>query len=391
MLPTVQNFARFLAFGCVLAAALPLAAQDELGDEESPLDQARRGLADAVRRIAIPRSRFADSRQVRGAFRDAVAEASQATVSVRSDGKDVALGGVVGPDGWILTKSSSLSKSITVRLRDGREFDAELVGTDDEHDLAMLKVDARRLVALDLSNAELPEVGRLIASVAPARDPLAVGIVSVGPRTIAKQPGILGVRLEAAEDERPLVVLVSPDSGAERAGILVNDIIVAVNDKPTENREVLIQTVREYSPDDEIEVTVERNGEQMKIRATLTDTVRDMPFDRGAYQNNLGGSLSRRRYGFPTVFQHDTVLQPDHCGGPLVDLDGRVVGFNIARAGRTESYAVPVAAILPRLFDLMSGTLAPADGDAQQQTVDKDRAEADDAVKAAAEQGADQD
>ena len=89
VLQTIRGISRFLAFGCVLAAALPLAAQDDLDDGESPLDQARRGLADAVRRIAIPRSRFADSRQVRGAFRDAVAEASQATVSVRSDGKDV--------------------------------------------------------------------------------------------------------------------------------------------------------------------------------------------------------------------------------------------------------------------------------------------------------------
>ena len=36
---------------------------------------------------------------------------------------------------------------------------------------------------------------------------------------------------------------------------------------------------------------------------------------------------------------------PADCGGPLVNLDGKVVGMNIARAGRTESYAIPCACV----------------------------------------------
>jgi serine protease Do len=35
------------------------------------------------------------------------------------------------------------------------------------------------------------------------------------------------------------------------------------------------------------------------------------------------------------------VLRPIDCGGPVVDVDGKVVGLNIARAGRVESYALP--------------------------------------------------
>lgn len=387
MIPRILCCVPLAALACALASSSLVVAQDDFGGGESPLEQARRGLADAVRRIAIPRSRFADSPQVRMAFRDAVADASHATVSVRADGKEVAVGGVIGPDGWILTKASMLADPITVRLRDGREFDAELVGSDSDYDLAVLKVDARRLPTLDLVHVELPGVGRMLATVAPGRDPLAVGIVSVGPRRIPKQPGILGVRLDDNDAGQPIVVRVVPESGAERAGILVNDVILAINGKPTADRETLIRTVRDYSPDDQIEVTIERDGKPLKILATLTDTVRDMPFDRGQYQNNLGGSLSQRRYGFPIVFQHDTVLKPHQCGGPLVDLDGHVVGFNIARAGRTESYAVPTSAILPRLFDLMSGNLAPEVHGDGQQTVNKSRSEADAAVKAAAEQG----
>ena len=62
---------------------------------------------------------------------------------------------------------------------------------------------------------------------------------------------------------------------------------------------------------------------------------------RGDFQNALGSELSKRRSGFPTVLQHDTVVRPADCGGPLLDLDGRALGVNISRAGRTESYAIP--------------------------------------------------
>ena len=69
--------------------------------------------------------------------------------------------------------------------------------------------------------------------------------------------------------------------------------------------------------------------------------------------------MSKKRGGFPVILQHDTVIKPTDCGGPLVDLDGKAVGINIARAGRTESYAIPTEAVLGLIADLKSGKLAP--------------------------------
>ena len=63
--------------------------------------------------------------------------------------------------------------------------------------------------------------------------------------------------------------------------------------------------------------------------------------------------------GFPAALQHDTVLRPKDCGGPVVDLNGHVVGLNIARAGRTATYVLPTEVILPLLDDLKSGKLPP--------------------------------
>ncbi|NOZ38750.1 MAG: serine protease, partial [Planctomycetes bacterium] len=70
----------------------------------------------------------------------------------------------------------------------------------------------------------------------------------------------------------------------------------------------------------------------------------------------LGSSLSQRRFGFPSAFQHDTVIKPSDCGGPVVDLDGKVVGFNLARAGRTETYAIPADVVAGLIEEMKRGS-----------------------------------
>ena len=45
--------------------------------------------------------------------------------------------------------------------------------------------------------------------------------------------------------------------------------------------------------------------------------------------------------------------------GPLVDLDSKTIGINIARAGRVETYALPAETILALLPDLKAGKFAP--------------------------------
>jgi len=116
---------------------------------------------------------------------------------------------------------------------------------------------------------------------------------------------------------------------------------------------------------------------------------------RREQMNRLGVGVSGRRDGFPLVLQHDTVLKPNDCGGPLVNLDGRVVGVNIARGGRVETYAIPTSALLPRLYELMSGRLAPErlrklaeEAKAAEEAARKAAAEKAEAEKKAAEEAA---
>src|SRR5438132_1361785 len=61
-----------------------------------------------------------NSPKVLAAFREVVAGPSHSTVRVRCEGKDVALGTIVGADGWIVSKFSELKGPVTCQLREGR-------------------------------------------------------------------------------------------------------------------------------------------------------------------------------------------------------------------------------------------------------------------------------
>ena len=306
-------------------------------------------------RITVPSWRFAHGPHVRASFRDVVADARRAVVEVQVDGSKVALGGVVGADGWILTKASALSGKITCQMSDGRGYSAEVAGIDREFDLAMLRVTADDLPTLEISESTAPVVGSWLATVGMDSYPLAVGVVSVEPRTIPHQGGILGVQLNS-EDRPARIVRVFPGSAAAKAGLLVNDIILEIEGKKTASREALVRRVQEFSPGDTIQILAKRDEEELKLSAILMGRFPGLRPTRNEFQNLLGSGLSERRFGFESAFQHDTVIEPTDVGGPVVNLDGQVVGFNIARSGRTETYAIAADSLAKVVKELMIDT-----------------------------------
>ena len=66
----------------------------------------------------------------------------------------------------------------------------------------------------------------------------------------------------------------------------------------------------------------------------------------------MGGERSDFRDGFPSVIQTDIALEPEDQGGPVVTLDGEIIGLNIARAGRIKTYTLPSEVILELLEDV---------------------------------------
>ncbi len=307
--------------------------------------------------IRLASSETRDGHDVRTAYTRVVASADQATVRIQSAGKDVALGTVVDPDGWVLTKYSELRDPVTCRLNDGRVVSAKVVGQHTQTDLALLKIDADKLKTASWADGVIdPTVGEFVATAAPGDLPRAVGVVSVPRHKVPPRSGVLGIQLEKA-DGSAKVTMVFPGSGAEQAGIKIGDVITRIADKPVDSRQTLIDAVHQFKPGDALQVSLEREDKEMKLLVTLTTQGR--VGSRSDQMNNMGGSLSRRASDFPAVIQHDTALRPSDCGGPLTDLSGKVIGINIARAGRTESFALPADTVLPLLADLKSGKFAP--------------------------------
>ena len=76
-------------------------------------------------------------------------------------------GVVVSSDGYILTNEHVIQDAdkIFVTLSDRRDYLAELVGVDSETDLAVLKIQANRLIACEWGNSDLLQVGSLVWAV----------------------------------------------------------------------------------------------------------------------------------------------------------------------------------------------------------------------------------
>ena len=136
-------------------------------------------------------------------------------------------------------------------------------------------------------------------------------------------------------------------------------MVIELDGKRIESRDGLIQTIRKRRPGDKVRLKILRGNKQLAVDAILGE-ISQIIHGREYFQIGLGGRLSERRAGFPLALQHDTVLRPNQCGGPVVNLDGKAVGVNIARASRVASYALPASEVKPLLEEMKSGQMVSA-------------------------------
>ena len=131
----------------------------------------------------------------------------------------------------------------------------------------------------------------------------------------APTQGRLGVQLEdmtpelrefmrAPEDRGVLVVRVNEDSAAEKAGVRVGDVIVAIGDEPVRATHEVVRRVMGAEKDAELAIEVVRDGKPTKLAATLSGEPlvppramrwmeRDLPELRERLEERMG-ELERR-------------------------------------------------------------------------------------------------
>ena len=155
----------------------------------------------------------------------------------------------------------------------------------------------------------------------------------------------------------PTVLRVFEKTPADSAGIAPGDVIERLQDLEISSGRAFIRTVRRHQPGDTLVLVIRRGDESKSVEVTLTHPFGDF-LSQFAQQSRMGSTLSDRRDGFADVFSHDAAILPADCGGAVVDLNGSAIGVNIARAGRTETLALPKD-VVRKSVDKMRASLKP--------------------------------
>lgn len=304
----------------------------------------------------LPKSQYRSGDQILQGLAS-LSEAQKASVvKLDIDGTTVSLGAVVDKSGLVLTKASELHAGrMTAWLANGKEVAAKLLGVDVENDVGLVQVEGRGLKPVEWASGRV-ELGQWVVTQGIAPTPQAVGVVSTTPRKIRHPRALLGVRL-ARNGASTTIEGVMDGLGAEKAGIRAGDQILSVNGTSVREGPELVKFLRNFREGQVVTLGVRRDKKDMEVTVTLKRSEEEGD-DRGDRIDRMGVEPSVRAEGFELAIQHDSVLQPWQCGGPLFDINGKAVGLNIARAGRVSTYALP-SEVVRRVLDQLRARFAP--------------------------------
>jgi serine protease Do len=285
-------------------------------------------------------------------LKPALTDAAKSTVRVWSGRNRLAYGTVVGDGSRVLTKWSEVARSngnIRVESSTGEAAPAKVVGVYEDDDIAVLETTGTPLVPVKWS-PEGPKLGGFLAAPQPDGRPAAFGVVSVLERNLREtDKAYLGVEADPRfEGPGVRIAGISEDSGASAAGLKPGDIILKVGERPISGLLELKNSLVGISPGSTVKVIARSGGKEKTFDVLLgnrPNLMTNFPGDRLRVMERMGGEISRVRDSFSRAIQTDMRPQPDQIGGPVVDLQGRVIGITIARADRTRSFVMPAAAV----------------------------------------------
>ena len=292
-----------------------------------------------------------------------LATAAKSTVRVWSGKRRLAYGTVVADGRKVLTKFSEVVRAagnLRVEAADGAVRAAEIAGVYQDEDLALLSIAGEALTPVQWFAGE-PRLGSFLTAPQPGGQPAAFGVISVLQRDLRDTDkayvGVLGDLHFTGPGVK--VQEVKADSGAAAAGLQPGDVILRVNQRPISGMLELRNALTGVAPGTRVAMAINRNGKPPTLDVLLGNRP-DLPQfsgERLLQMEQMGGPTSRVHEAFSKVIQTDMRPDPNQIGGPVVDLQGRVLGITMARADRTRSFVMPSAAVTKLLA---SKPLAPA-------------------------------
>jgi len=297
------------------------------------------------------------SLKIQSVLKPFAAKLAKSTVVLETEYGHKTLGTVISGQGYIIGKHSELGGNRFFCHLGDQKIEGRSLAYHRYHDLVLIAVDKKHLAdskPISFPRQHLPaKVGHLVVSVNSEDSSPTLGVISVTPQRFNIQQPTLEDGIDLGLIVSPFVVTkrsdasliskgleverVYPRSVSERTGLYVGDLVQSVNGVSLSSQFELKRLAKSLRVGQKITVEVIRDGKAKTLTTRIESFAPKMLHDRWG-----GGPFSDRRFGFDKVIAHDSIIEPEQCGGPLVDLKGNVIGINIARSMRVASFAIPL-------------------------------------------------
>lgn len=257
----------------------------------------------------------------------------------------VAYGVSIG-DERLLTKASEVlqRRVLFAESREEEALAAQVIGVYPEHDLAVLKVPGLRAPAAKWADADALEEGAFLTAIRADGEAAAMGVLSVRERSLkSTDQGFLGIEMDTLEFAQGVRVRrVVPRSAAAEVGMRGGDLVTKIQGEEVKGFYELSTKLRRLRSGEQPEIEFLRGGQTVKVKPVLKGReIEEAESGRLDRMDRMSGTQSRVRSDFGNVIQSDMELEAFDAGLPVVDLEGRIIGMVIARAGRISTLILP--------------------------------------------------
>jgi serine protease Do len=331
-----------------LSVALSLAKNPAQAEARAPLSAtARTNGAQTLAAVAALQQRLQGS----------------STKVIDSEGLTVSAASWVGAEGYFLTKASDTPQLEKCKILIGPKNAAAIreIHRSVIHDLVLAQaVGVSGLPALSFeTKAKSTAYGQWLIAPVKGGQEVRIGVVSALRRKIPGNGAAMGVRMD---DRTPggkgvRVSGVAEDSPAAAAGLMEDDVLISLDGKLLNSYQTVHDLVRDRQPGEQIELAYRRAGKEGKVQLRLASRSKILQNWEG--EDFANGGISIRTDNFAQVIQHDLPLSAQDMGSPLFDLEGHLLGINIARVDRITTFALPVETFWPTFLPYLEADRHP--------------------------------
>lgn len=283
-------------------------------------------------------------------------------ILINAKGQPVATATWVGTEGYFITKASEVPRleACTLRCKSTPQAKIREVRRDTNHDLVLAQaIGIKGVSPVEFNPSDKIAFGQWVTAPTLGQD-LKLGVISARRRAIKGYGAAIGIRMDdraTAPSKGVRIIGVAEDSPAATAGLRADDVMLELAGESVQEFRKVNEIISKRQPGEEIEVKFKREGKENRLHVRLASRTKIIANWDG--EDFANGGISIRTDNFTQVLQHDLPLSPLDMGSPLLDLEGHVIGINIARVDRVTTFALPTEIFWPTVQEWLKADRNP--------------------------------